>query len=477
MPRVILLSFLGIVSLSVWFGPHPAVIACGALAATLLTMLSRRPFGLLLLSAGMVAGSFSHLEFMKDLSAVSSSGFMEARLRADDFPEPVPGGKWRLNAAGGIRLSGGAELSTIAPGDRFTARGYASVSEWKGREWKNFRVTEITSRSGGFPPLGWAARLRLAVVDRISLLSDASLVPLFHAMVLGNTAFLDYGTVESFRLTGVTHLLAISGLNVAIAGAAVFLLFRRLLGEPAALLFSCLAAVLCVAAAGFGASATRAGTMYVLGAALKASGRVPETADILLFTGAIMLGLFPGNARDIGFWLSYLAVAGLAFLTRPCSALFSLPLPAFLAPVSRSVSGTLGTSLAATIVTLPVMLCFFGGLSLLSLLANLLVIPAFNLLTLSVYAHFAVLWTGAGVLEIPFTILENFLWGFSRGVTDILSLFSWGYRTVEGFGLAQMAAFYLLAPLLFFGFPRLLYHLRRRRLEKEMQIASRPVDK
>jgi competence protein ComEC len=198
---------------------------------------------------------------------------------------------------------------------------------------------------------------------------------------------------------------------------------------------------------------------------------MPETSDSLLLVGAGMLAFFPALARDVGFWLSYLAVGGLAYLTEPCRAPFDRLARMLPAPLSRPGNGAselFGTSLSASLATLPVILYVFGGVSVLSLFANLLIIPAFNVLTLSVYAHFGLLWTGVSWLGFPCALLERLLWGFTRSVTNLLSLAPWGYRTAEGFTFIHLAMSYALLFAVFFGLPRLLYGLRRRAWESRL---------
>jgi ComEC/Rec2-related protein len=466
------LVFLAVsVSLSAVTGAQPIVVICVLVVAVFHVFLSRKPFALIFAVLGLILGSLSFQSFMDDSKLLSGNGFREVTLRAAGFPDGGPDGKWHLDCSGGVRVSGGDELSSFAPGDCISMRGYAASSVWKSREWKTFRETEIVSSHEGLPPLEWASRMRKAIAEKIDVSPDEDLHPLLHALILGNTAYLDYGILQSFRLTGVTHLLAISGLNVAIAGAAVFLLFRKLFGEQAALFASCVAAVLCVTAAGFGASASRAGVMYVIGSLLRATGRTTETSDSLLLVGAGMLACFPVLSKDVGFWLSFLAVGGLVYLTEPCRAPLDrlarkLPFP--LDRTGEWTSELLGTSLSASLATLPVILYIFGGVSVLSLFANLFVIPAFNLLTLSVYAHFGLLWTGLPWIEFPCALLERILWSFTRAVTDLLSLVPWGYRTAEGFTFIHLLVSYALLFAVFFGLPRMLYVLRRRAWETKL---------
>jgi competence protein ComEC len=97
-------------------------------------------------------------------------------------------------------------------------------------------------------------------------------------------------------------------------------------------------------------------------------GRSRDPWQGLAFAALIVLGLNPFAVFDVGFQLSFSAFAGMVALVRPFERL--------LQKLPEAVRANLAVSLAATLGTAPVSLLVFGRTSLISPLANLLVVPA-----------------------------------------------------------------------------------------------------
>ena len=190
---------------------------------------------------------------------------------------------------------------------------------------------------------------------------------LARALVLGERAAL--AEAEAFRRAGLGHLLALSGLHVGfLLGFLLILLYP--LGRiryPLALLV----VLGYLALAGPSPSLLRAALMAgaVLLALFWGRGQ-PGLLAALALALAVQLVLAPWALYDLGFRLSYLAVAGLGLLLPP---LFRAIQP-FPAPL-RWVLGGLFATLAAQAAVLPLILDAFGRVSLLSPLANLLALP------------------------------------------------------------------------------------------------------
>ena len=180
-------------------------------------------------------------------------------------------------------------------------------------------------------------------------------------------------TADDFTVTGLTHVVAISGWNIAlVAGIATALLRATGLGRRPRSLIVVVAIVVYTILAGAEASVIRAAVMGGVVIVARESGR-PSGAVAAL--GLACWGLLlaqPSMIDDIGLQLSLAATAGLLALGGPAES-----------AVKRVTRGraprwfdeTLGVSLAAQLSTLPLILLHFGRLSLISPLANLLVAP------------------------------------------------------------------------------------------------------
>lgn len=198
---------------------------------------------------------------------------------------------------------------------------------------------------------------------------------LMSAMLLGERDALSSETVRDFRRLGISHILAISGLHLQILVLLFTSLLQRL-GLRRRLLLPIVAALILfyMALTGFSPSVMRAGVMALL---LSLSFLVRERADSLtaLFFAATLICLFsPATAYDIGFLLSCFATLGILAMSELRSKRQKTAIPR---PLSAILSSLLVT-VSATLATLPITALFFGEISVLSPLANLLLTPLFS---------------------------------------------------------------------------------------------------
>lgn len=181
---------------------------------------------------------------------------------------------------------------------------------------------------------------------------------------------------EAFSATGTSHILVVSGWNFTIVAAVLAGLAGRLrLGRWAT--FWLALAVMWAYALFTGASAAvlRAASMASLAVLARAAERQIEPWRLLLGACWAISLADPHTLWDMGFQLSALATASLFAYARPIEERVARwpPLaPAWLAPVREALTATL----AAQVLTLPLILYSFGSLSLIAPLANVILVPA-----------------------------------------------------------------------------------------------------
>ena len=212
---------------------------------------------------------------------------------------------------------------------------------------------------------------------------SAALLP---SLAIGDTSTMSWTLREEFRTTGLLHLTAVSGANVALVCAAVFGLLTLLRAGPRTrVLFAALALIGFVILARPSPSVLRAAVMG--GVALLAI-LVGRRRSALPALAAAVLGLLlidPALGTDPGFALSVLATGALVVLAPSWSArLRRLGLP-------PGVAEAIAVPAAAHLVTSPVVAGLSGQVSLVAVLANLLAAPAVGPVT--------VLWVLAAVLS------------------------------------------------------------------------------
>ena len=236
---------------------------------------------------------------------------------------------------------------------------------------------------------GNAVRRAVADARGAASASIMKLVPgaasgLATAVTTGDRTGLTPELRDDFRSAGLSHLLAISGLHVAIVAGLALMVASLLFGRRRRLyLLMPLAAVIGYAVlAGMSPSVTRAAVMagvYLLAIAL---GRQRSVLPAIAFAGAAMILLDPHSVGTLSFQLSFAAVLGIAALEPglrgPMDALVGRVAPE--GRVARGpvlvISRGLGFSLAATIATMPLVGSTFDEVPLLGTIATTLALPA-----------------------------------------------------------------------------------------------------
>ena len=186
----------------------------------------------------------------------------------------------------------------------------------------------MVGRRGGLGGLG--DRLREEVSSSLASGSSGEPRAVLAGVVLGEDEGLDAGLRDSFRASGLYHLLAVSGQNVAYVVAGTILLvwtlgLPRWFGELGALA----AVAAYVLAVGWQPSVVRAGVAGGLASLAWLASRPRDRWYFLLVGAAVLLAWNPYSLLEPGFQLSFAAVAAIFVLVPPISRrLEGYPLPA-----------------------------------------------------------------------------------------------------------------------------------------------------
>ena len=223
-------------------------------------------------------------------------------------------------------------------------------------------------RRGGLG--GVADTLRRSVRRSIALGADGERRAVAAAVVLGEDEGLDDELQDDFRASGLYHLLAVSGQNVAyvIFGALVS---AWALGVPRWL--GHLTALVCVGgyvlAVGWQPSVVRAAIAGSLASLAWLASRPADRWYFLLVGAAVLLGHNPYNALEPGFQLSFVAVASIFVLVPRLERwLEGYPVP-------RRLADVIAVSAACGLVTAPILWIHFGAIPIFSVAANALAAP------------------------------------------------------------------------------------------------------
>ena len=202
------------------------------------------------------------------------------------------------------------------------------------------------------------------------------------AMLLGDDFDLDYATDIAFKLSGIRHIIAVSGLHVAMLYTMVRMLamnrrwLMAILGYPLLYLFAL--------AAGFTPSVSRACIMVGLMMFAQLINREYDSPTALAFAGLAMLLENPLVITSISFQMSFACVAGIQLFDGPISAWLIGKLGApkgmgLKARLKRWFTSSVSISLSAIVLTTPISAYYFGTVSLVGVLTNLLTLWAVSL--------------------------------------------------------------------------------------------------
>ena len=235
-------------------------------------------------------------------------------------------------------------------------------------------------------------------------------------ILLGSRSRIPSWLLDAFQVTGVTHIIALSGFNITIIADSISRALRKLYISPQGTFWISLTVItLFTIMVGASPSIVRASLMGVLILLAAKEGRRYQGPNALTFAGALMILHNPAILRfDVAFQLSFLATAGLLFVAP------RLEHPFRFVPGFFNFRSSIITTLAAQGMVLPLLLYHFGAVSLISPISNVLIL---SLMPLTMFFGFVgalmgIVWVSAGV------VLGSITYAFISYHIYIVTLFS-----------------------------------------------------
>ncbi len=276
----------------------------------------------------------------------------------------------------------------IYPGDtltgRFTLRstlpGGSSESQYNasGGTFLTAKIARMPTivKAEKLPWYGYPAMVRQSIKTIINAVFPEDTAGFAIALLIGDTDGIDYQTDVSFKISGISHIIAVSGFHVTVLFSAVYLLVGKkrylaaLAGLPVLFFFA--------AVAGFSASIMRACLMHSLMIVALVFDKEYDPPTALGFAVLAMLAVNPCTVTNVGFQLSVGCMIGIF--------LFAEPIKQWLMDRKRlgrlkgkwwkrlanGFAVSVGMSVGSTIVVSPFCAYYFGMVSLVSVLTNLL---------------------------------------------------------------------------------------------------------
>jgi ComEC/Rec2-related protein len=218
-------------------------------------------------------------------------------------------------------------------------------------------------------------RVGTAVRDRIEL--GVRLLPerdrgLVLGFLLGDTSAIEAADRDAFRRSGLSHLLAVSGANVAFVLALVAPLLRRV-GYRSRFAIGLGVVLMFAAATRFEPSVLRAGAMAAVVMLAQVSGRDVHPARALSLAVGVLLVIDPRLVQSVGFRLSVVATAGIVVAAEPIARRVRGP---------AGLRSAIGVTASAQAAVAPLLVVEFGSVPLVALATNLAAAPAAAPLTM-----------------------------------------------------------------------------------------------
>lgn len=281
------------------------------------------------------------------------------------------------------------EVQEIEPGDivsgtfslRLQKQEVSSYFQSKGIFLLAYQTGDITVEAPEDIPL-WCrpAVLRSQISGLLQALFPEDVSPFARALLLGDTGGLDYAASTDLKISGIRHIIAVSGLHISILYGLICIVTLRQrfltasVGFPVLLLFA--------AVAGFTPSVTRACIMIFLMLAAQIFDREYDPATALSFSVLVMLAINPMAIASVSLQMSVSCVAGILLFQSKINNWLKKKFPRKGIPdkLRNFLCSSISVSLSAISLVTPLTALYFGTVSLVSVLTNLLTLWVVNLI-------------------------------------------------------------------------------------------------
>ncbi len=243
-------------------------------------------------------------------------------------------------------------------------------------------------------------RLRWSILNRLEEIFPADTAVFAKALLLGDTSDLSYEQDIAMKTTGIRHIVATSGLHVSILFSLVYLLSGKmrsitaLLGIPVLILFAFVA--------GLSPSILRATVMQILMILAMLLRREYDPPSALSLSVIVILLISPFAVTSASFQLSCGCVVGIfLFVPRLQNYIYKkIPGVSRGAKAVRAVLSVVSISVSTMIITAPLCALYFGNISIIGILTNLLTLWAVSLIFYSIVIALLLsfLWLPLGTL-------------------------------------------------------------------------------
>lgn len=342
----------------------------------------------------------------------------------------------------------------------------------------NYPKIEILNHNNGNFLKAFLFKIKENLSGYVAKIYPEPIASFAEGIILGQDKNFSGDFKEKMRLTGTTHLVALSGYNITVISQFLMLVFLALgISRSRAFWLSAAGIVMFVIMTGASASVVRAGIMGILVLLACKTGKMYNVSLSLAAAAFLMVLLNPTVlCFDAGFILSFLATLGLVclapFLGNKFSAnsdreKFAVGIKgnSFILKIKSIFAGAFITTASAQIMVLGFLLFKFKTLSFVSIAANLLILPVVPFAMLAVFLS-AVLGFFSIVLAKLLGFMSMGIVAYGVFIIEKFSQIPYAAVTIDNFSWPFVIIYYLLL----FGFILYLKKRQREKLNKDLFI-------
>ncbi len=279
-------------------------------------------------------------------------------------------------------------------------------------------------------------KLRSSFTENIKHIISPPESDLANGLILGTRGGFSKKIHSELISTGTIHIVALSGYNVTIVAEGVMNTLGFIFSEIVSIIFGILIVILFIIMTGASSTAIRAGIMAIILLFARLTGRTYFAGRALIIAALLMVAYDLRTLTNISFQLSFLATAGVLFLTPKVISWFKF------VPMRFKLRELVATTISATISVLPILLYITGILSLVSLPTNVLILP---FIPLTMFFSFITGLLGfiSPSLSLPFGYISHFFLSYILSVIHFFASLPFASLSTASFPLSLTILLYI----------------------------------
>lgn len=296
---------------------------------------------------------------------------------------------------------------------------------------------EIVSSDNGSKIKLLLFKFRKIFTEKIVEIISSPESDLGRGLILGDRGGFDSSIQENFIKTGTIHIVALSGFNVTIIANAVIKTFSIILSQNLSMIFGGFFILLFILISGGGTTIIRAGIMAFIAIFARITGRNYLAGRALVIAGLLMFSYDPRVITDMSFQFSFLATFGILYITPKIIKYF------YFVPIRFMIRENLTMTISATLAVLPLLLYSTGIFSLVSIPANILIIPIIPLAMFFTFLS-GLLGMISHILALPFGFIAEKILAYILFVIEKFGNLSFASISFSSFPIVFTIILYIL---------------------------------